>query len=155
MDLLFILLFLIGGIILIVLEIVAIPGTTVAGLSGVGMLVYGIVQVFKEYGNTWGIITLFIALAFCTFLLIYALRAKTWKKFALNKSIDSKANDFKVEEFKVGDKGITITRLAYAGMAEINGQRIEVFTANTFLDPKTEVVIERIDGSKIFVRPIE
>ncbi len=155
MDLLFILLFLIGGIILIVLEIVAIPGTTVAGLSGVAMLVYGIVQVFNEYGNTWGIITLFIALAFCAFLLIYALRAKTWKKFALNKSIDSKANDFKVEEFKVGDKGITITRLAYAGMAEINGQRIEVFTANTFLDPKTEVVIERIDGSKIFVRPIE
>ena len=155
MDLLFILLFLIGGIILIILEIVAIPGTTVAGLSGVAMLVYGIVQVFNEYGNTWGIITLFIALAFCAFLLIYALRAKTWKKFALNKSIDSKANDIKIEEFKVGDKGITITRLAYAGMAEINGQRIEVFTANTFLDPKTEVVIERIDGSKIFVRPIE
>ncbi|MDD2192827.1 MAG: nodulation efficiency protein D (NfeD), partial [Bacteroidales bacterium] len=119
MDLLFILLFLIGGIILIILEIVAIPGTTVAGLSGVAMLVYGIVQVFNEYGNTWGIITLFIALAFCAFLLIYALRAKTWKKFALNKSIDSKANDIKIEEFKVGDKGITITRLAYAGMAEI------------------------------------
>ncbi|MDD4685402.1 MAG: NfeD family protein [Bacteroidales bacterium] len=155
MDLLFILLFLIGGIILIILEIVAIPGTTVAGLSGVAMLVYGIVQVFNEYGNTWGIITLFIALAFCAFLLIYALRAKTWKKFALNKSIDSKANDIKIEEFKVGDKGITITRLAYAGMAEINGQRIEVFTVNTFLDPKTEVVIERIDGSKIFVRTIE
>ena len=155
MDLLFILLFLIGGIVLIILEIVAIPGATIAGLSGIGMLVYGIYRVFIEYGNTWGIITLFLALAFCAFLLIYSIRAKTWKRFALDKSIDSKANDFNVEEFKVGDKGITITRLAYAGMAEINGQRIEVFTANTFLDPKTEIEIERIDGSKILVRPIE
>ncbi|MCK9163530.1 MAG: nodulation efficiency protein D (NfeD) [Bacteroidales bacterium] len=154
MDLLFILLFLVGGIVLIVLEIVAIPGSTIAGLSGIGMLVYGIYRVFIEYGNTWGIITLFLALSFCTFLLIYSLRAKTWKRFALNKSIDSKANDIQIEEFKVGDKGITITRLAYAGMAEINGKRIEVFTSTSFVDPKTEIEIERIEGSKILVRPI-
>jgi len=154
MDLLFILLFLIGGITLIVLELVAIPGTTIAGLSGLGMLIYGVYRVFIEFGNVWGIIILFLALIVCIALLIYSLRAKTWKRFALNKSIDSKANDFKVEDFKVGDRGISITRLAYAGMAEINGQSVEVFTTTTFVDPKTEIEIEKIDGSKILVRPI-
>lgn len=154
MDLLFILLFLIGGIVLIVLEIVAIPGSTIVGLSGLVMLIYGIYRVFVEFGNTWGIILLFVALAICAILLIYSLRAKTWKKFALDKSIDSKANEINHDSFRVGDRGIAITRLASAGMAEINGQRIEVFTTTSFVDPKTDVEIERIDGSKIFVRPL-
>ena len=154
MDLLFILLFLIGGIILLVLEIIAIPGATIAGLSGIAMLIYGIYRVFIEYGSTWGIISLFLSLLICGILLIYSLRAKTWKRFALDKSIDGKANDFQVQDFKIGDKGISVTRLAYAGMAEINGQRIEVFTTTSFVDPKTEIEIERIEGNKIFVRPL-
>ncbi|HHT04523.1 MAG TPA: hypothetical protein GX005_09435, partial [Bacteroidales bacterium] len=99
-------------------------------------------------------ITSFLAIVACIVLIIWVLRFDTWKKFA-SKSIDSKANDFKVEEFKVGDKGITISRLAPAGMAEINGQSVEVSTITSFVDPKTEIGIEKIDGNKIFVRPIE
>lgn len=154
MDLFFILLFLIGGLILVILEIVAIPGTTIAGLSGLAMIIYGIIRVYAEYGATWGTISLFVTLFFCAILLIYSLRAKTWKRFALNKSIDSKVNDIKHEDFKVGDKGKTITRLASAGMVEINSQRFEAFTTAAFLDPNTDIEIERIEGSKIFVRPI-
>ncbi|MFA6199494.1 MAG: NfeD family protein [Bacteroidales bacterium] len=154
MDLLFILLLLVGGLALLVLELIAIPGTTIAGLSGLALIVYGIVRVYAEYGSTWGIISLFVSLILGVGLLIYSLRAKTWKRFALDKSIDGKANEINHENFKVGDKGISITRLAYAGMAEINGQRIEVFTTTSFVDPKTEIEIERIEGSKIFVRPL-
>lgn len=154
MDLLFILLLLVGGLALLVLELIAIPGTTIAGLSGLALIVYGIIRVYAEYGSTWGIISLFVSLILGIGLLIYSLRAKTWKRFALDKSIDSKANEINHEDFKVGDKGISITRLAYAGMAEINGQRIEVFTTTSFVDPKTEIEIERIEGSKIFVRPL-
>ena len=154
MVLFFILLFLIGGLVLVILEIIAIPGTTVAGISGLAMIVYGVFRVYAEYGTTWGTISLFVTLIICAILLIYSLRAKTWKRFALDKSIDSKANDIKHEDFKVGDKGKTITRLASAGTVEINSQRIEAFTTSSFLDPNTEIEIERIEGSKIFVRPI-
>lgn len=154
MDLFFILVLLIGGLILLVLELIAIPGTTIAGLSGLVMIVYGIVRVYAEYGSTWGTISLFVSLFIGIGLLIYSLRAKTWRKFALNKSIDGKAFEINKEDFHVGDKGVSITRLAYAGMAEINGQRIEVFTTTSFVDPKTQIEIERIEGSKIFVRPI-
>jgi membrane-bound ClpP family serine protease len=154
MDLFFILVLLVGGLILLVLELIAIPGTTIAGLSGLAMIVYGVVRVYAEYGTTWGTISLFVSLFIGIGLLIYSLRAKTWRKFALNKSIDGKAFEINKEDFQVGDKGISITRLAYAGMAEINGQRIEVFTTTSFVDPKTPIEIERIEGSKIFVRPI-
>jgi membrane-bound ClpP family serine protease len=154
MDLFFILLFLIGGLILIILELVAIPGTTIAGLSGLAMVIYGIFRVYSEYGVTWGTISLFVTLFICAILLVYSLRAKTWKRFALDKAIDGKVNELKQEDFKVGDRGITITRLASAGNVEINGQRIEAFTTASYLDPNTEIEIERIEGTKIFVRPI-
>ncbi|MDR0971157.1 MAG: NfeD family protein [Bacteroidales bacterium] len=154
MDLIFILLFLVAGLALIVLELIAIPGTSIAGLSGLAMLIYGIYRVFIEYGATWGIISLLVGVVACTILLTYSLRSKTWKRFALNKSIDGKANQIKEELFHIGDKGVSITRLAYGGKAQINGQIIEVFTTTDFVDPKTPIEIERIEDNKIFVRPL-
>lgn len=154
MDLFFILLLLIGGIALLVLELVAIPGTSIAGLSGVGLIVYGVVKVYDEFGSTWGTISLFVCLIIGIVLLIYSLRAKTWKRFSLNKSIDSKVNELREEDFKVGDRGYSLTRLASGGMAEINGQRIEVYSIASYVDPNTEVEIERIEDKRIYVKPI-
>ena len=49
MDLLFIILLLVCGMALIILELVAIPGTTIAGLAGVGLSIWGIYRVFVEF----------------------------------------------------------------------------------------------------------
>lgn len=50
MDLFLIFLIMFGGVALVVLELLAIPGTTIAGLCGVGLLGYGIYEVFIGYG---------------------------------------------------------------------------------------------------------
>lgn len=155
MDLIYILLLLIGGLAFIVLELVAIPGTSIAGLLGLALTIYGIVRVYAEYGNTWGTISLFVSLIIILILLFYSLRTKTWKRFTLNDSIDSRVNEIEEENFKVGDKGITITRLASAGIAEINNQRIEVYSVTSYIDPKTDIEIDSIKDKRIFVKPIE
>ncbi|MDD2288237.1 MAG: nodulation efficiency protein D (NfeD), partial [Bacteroidales bacterium] len=69
--------------------------------------------------------------------------------------IDSRVNEIEEENFKVGDKGITITRLASAGIAEINNQRIEVYSITSYIDPKSEIEIDSIKDKRIFVKPIE
>jgi Membrane-bound serine protease (ClpP class) len=154
MDLFIIILLLLGGLILLILELVAIPGTGIVGLAGVGMIVYGIVRVYGEYGALAGNIAVVCAIIVGIGLLIYSLRAKTWQRFALNKTIEGKANELKHEDFKVGDEGLTLTRLASGGTADINGQRIEVFATTAYVDPKTPIKIERIEGTKIFVTPL-
>lgn|SRR5574344_1659593 len=154
MDLFFIILLLLGGVILLVLEIVAIPGTGLAMIAGIGMIAYGIVRVYSEYGQFYGNLSVILALVVGIVLLIYSLRAKTWKKFVLHNSIEGKANEVQADTFKVGDKGVSVTRLASAGTADINGQRIEVFATTAYVDPKTPIEIERIEGTKIFVCPI-
>lgn len=151
MDLFLIFLIMFGGVALVVLELLAIPGTTIAGLCGVGLLGYGIYEVFIGYGALWGSVAIVVALSICIGLLIYSLRTKTWKKFSLNKEIDSKVNVIE-NEIKVGDRGVSITRLAPMGMAEINNERIEVYTATSYVEPNTPLVVEAIDGNRIRVR---
>lgn len=151
MDLVFILLIMTGGIGLLILELLAIPGTTIAGLCGVGLLVYGIYEVFMGYGTLWGFVSILVALLISIALLVYSLRTKTWKRFSLNKEIDSKVNVIE-NEIHVGDCGVSITRLAPMGMAEINSQRIEVYTSTSYVEPGTPLVVEAIDGNRVRVR---
>ncbi|MDR0789624.1 MAG: NfeD family protein [Bacteroidales bacterium] len=153
MDLIFILLILAGGIGLLILELVAIPGTTIVGLLGLGMISWGVYNMYGEYGVAWGTFSLIFCLAVAILLLIYSLRDKTWKRFSLNKSIDSKVNEL-TTPVAVGEKGITVTRLAPIGIAEINGERMEVYTATTFVDPNTNIEVERVEGNKIMVKPL-
>lgn len=153
MDLLFIILLLVCGMALIVLELVAIPGTTIAGLAGVGLSIWGIYRVFVEYGSFWGGMVIVFDVLVCLILLIFTLKSKLWKRFAQKEEISSKVNEIKTV-VNVGDRGKTITRLAPMGTAIINNERMEVYTSTSFLDPETEIVVEEVSGSKIRVNKI-
>ena len=153
MDLLFIILLLVCGMALIVLELVAIPGTTIAGLAGVGLFIWGIYRVFVEYGSFWGGMVIVFDVLVCLILLIFTLKSKLWKRFAQKEEISSKVNEIKTV-VNVGDRGKTITRLAPMGTALINNERMEVYTSTSFLDPETEIVVEEVSGSKIRVNKI-
>lgn len=153
MDLLFIILLLVCGMALIVLELVAIPGTTIAGLAGVGLSIWGIYRVLVEYGSFWGGMVIVFDVLVCLILLIFTLKSKLWKRFAQKEEISSKVNEIKTV-VNVGDRGKTITRLAPMGTALINNERMEVYTSTSFLDPETEIVVEEVSGSKIRVNKI-
>lgn len=150
MDLIFILLLLVCGMALIVLELVAIPGTTIAGLSGVALSIWGIYEVFAEYGAWMGGMVLIFDVVVCLLLLIWSLKTKTWKRFAQKEEISSKVNEIQTT-VKAGDRGKTITRLAPMGTALINGERMEVYTSTSFLDPQTDIVVEEVEGNKVRV----
>lgn len=154
MDLIFILLLLVCGMALIVLELVAIPGTTIAGLSGVALSIWGIYEVFVEYGAWMGGMVLIFDVVVCLVLLIWSLKTKTWKRFAQKEEISSKVNEIQTT-VKAGDIGKTITRLAPMGTALINGERMEVYTSTSFLDPQTDIVVEEVEGNKIRVNKVD
>ena len=150
MNILVILLILLGGLALVVLELLAVPGTTIVGLCGLGLLIYGNYEIFVGYGDLWGYTSIFISSVICIGLLIYSLRAKTWKRFSLNASIDSKVNVVD-EKIQVGEEGVAITRLAPVGMAEINGERIEVYTSTSYIDANTPLIVEAVEGNRVRV----
>ena len=84
---------------------------------------------------------------------IIVLRAKTWKRFTLDTNIDSKAvaADLDIE---VGDRGVTVTRLAPMGSARFSGLIVEVKALEGLLDPGVDVEVVLIEEDKIYVKPV-
>lgn len=141
------------GLSFLVLEILVIPGTGVAGFIGFILLGIGIWQAYSVFGSTAGHYTVGGTFVLTILTLILSLRAKTWKKIMLKSEINSKVNIIDMEKIKVGDTGKTVSRLVPAGKAIINGNFYEVRTTGEFLDQDTEIEIEKIEVNKIFVKP--
>ena len=141
------------GILLIVAEILIIPGIFVAGLLGLGALVGSCVIAFEEYGQIGGLIVIVInCLLLITFTII-SLRSNTWKKISLSTKIGDSV-DLKVEEkgLSEGDVGQTISRLNPIGKAIFKGLTVEVNARNEMIKQGETVEISQIEGNTIFVK---
>jgi membrane-bound ClpP family serine protease len=141
------------GLAFLLLEILVIPGTGVAGIVGFILLGIGVWQAYSYYGSVTGHWVLGGTIVGTVVVLAYSLRAKTWRRIALKSEIDSRVNVIDEENLKPGDEGKSISRLVPGGKAMINNEFYEVRTMGEFIDEGVEIVIEKIEDHKIFVKP--
>lgn len=151
MDVLIIIALIAAAVILFLVELFVIPGISLAGISALVCIIYANYYAFANLGTGAGFITLIISGIACIGSLVWFMRSKTLDKLALKKDITSKIDRSAAEKVKVGDTGITITRLAQIGNAEINGNIIEVKSMDGLLNEKTPIVVNRITDGIIFV----
>ena len=142
------------GILLLLLEVLVIPGTGFAGIAGFGAIIAGVWIAYAHLGSSTGNMVLLVTLAVNVIAIWIGVRSKTWKKAALVSTIDGKVNVMEDVNLKVGDTGKTISRCAPMGKAEFNGNFVEVDARVDFVDPNTEIEIIKIDNNKIFVKPL-
>lgn len=154
MDLLVIALLILLGIILLVVEIALIPGFGVTGVIGVLSLIASVFYAFFYLNTISGWIVLLIVFAVLAALFIWTVYCNPIDKVALKKNIDSKVTDSETIGLQVGDRGVTITRLALIGEAEFAGRRVEVKSLDGFVEEGTAVVIERLSDGIIFVKKV-
>jgi membrane-bound ClpP family serine protease len=140
------------GLIFLVLEILVIPGAGFAGVIGFILIAVGVWQSYAHYGVPTGHFVLAATFLLTVLTLIFTLRGKTWKRMMLSSESDSKVNVIDPEKLKVGDTGKAISRLVPGGKAIINGEFYEVRTQGNFIDQETDIVVERIDHNKIYVK---
>ena len=138
------------GLALVALEIVALPGF-ICGIFGAVLAIIGIWQSYANYGTTAGIITFIISIVIGVIMLVFLMKTGTWKKFSLNEESDGKTNQIDSNKIAVGSCGTTISRLAPAGKAEINGEIVEVHADGEFIDQNTPIKVTEIEGYKILV----
>ena len=140
------------GLLFLLLEVLVVPGTTLIGIFGFVLMVIGIWQAYSVYGRPAGHYAVAATLLATVIILVFALKSKTWSRLMLKSEIDGKVNI--IEEFKVnvGDSGQSISRLAPAGNARINGEIYEVHSTGAFIDEETDIIIVKIDQNKIFVK---
>ncbi|WP_294629548.1 NfeD family protein [uncultured Bacteroides sp.] len=151
MDVLIIAVLIIAAIILFLVELFVAPGLSLAGISALGCIIYANIYAFDNIGMTEGMVTLGVSAIACIGSLVWFMRSKMLDKLALHKDIDSQIDRSAEQSIQVGDTGLSTTRLAQIGYAEINNKIVEVKSMDGFLDEKTPIIVSRISNGTIMV----
>lgn len=140
------------GLLLILVEIFIIPGTTVVGIGGALMIAFAIWRAYALFGIKWGNITLALTVLAVGVTLFTAFKSNSWKRIMLNTNIDGRVNVIDESKLQVGEAGTAISRISPSGTARFNGELYEVHTNGEFIDQENEVIITRLVDNKIFVK---
>lgn len=155
MTLIGILLLILAGIILFLLEFLVVPGVTVAGIAGLLFMGGAVYLSFEHFDATTGLLVLGAVLVIIIVTLIFALRAKTWRKISLSTEVDSRVTELSDGGFQVGDTGTALTRLNPIGSVLVNDQKIEGHSQGPLIDERTAIEVIKIHHTYLVVKPIE
>lgn len=155
MGILFIIALVISALLLLLVELFVIPGSSLAALLSAICLAWAVAYAFINISAIAGIITLIIALILGSCVLIVFMRSKALDKVALTEEVASTVDRSAAAQVQVGEKGYAVTRLALIGNAEINGHIVEVRSADGFLNEKTPIVVVRVTDNEIIVQEIK
>ncbi len=142
------------GLVLVVVEILFVPGTTVVGIAGVIFVLAGVGMCYHYYGSTVGTLTLVGSAVAGTGFFFWSLKSKSWRRFSLNSSIDSKVNEGSLQEVREGLTGKAVSALRPIGKAEIGSKVYEVRTTGLFLESGAPVRVIKIESNNIIVEPV-
>lgn len=154
MTLTLIFLFILLGVFLIWLEFFIVPGITVAGIGGTVFVLGGIYIAYANEGRSTGHLVLLGAFVITAVIFYFSFRSKTWKKTALDTSIDSKIEGIK-PTIKAGDIAQTVSRLAPMGKILIDGDIIEAKSKLGLIDENEKVKIVEVYTTNVLVERIE
>lgn len=151
MDILIICLLILAAVILFLIELFIVPGISIAGiLAGVCALLANY-YAFVHVNTLTGILTLTITALASIGSLVWFMRSKTLDRLSLKQNITSKVDRSAEARVQPGDTGITTTRLALIGYADIDGNIVEVKSTGEFMDAHTPVRVTRIVDGTILV----
>ena len=151
-SLLILILFFIGTIILLV-EVFIIPGSTIVGLVGLGIQIYGYYLGYEFFGNTIGNLIVAVGILISSLIVWYSFKPGMWEKLTLKDKLEGKLNHGELLKIKVGDIGTTVSALRPSGKAEFNEESFEVHSPTAYIGAGEKVQVTHITNNKIIVQP--
>ncbi|MPM61684.1 hypothetical protein SDC9_108544 [bioreactor metagenome] len=143
------------GVGLLILE-VFIPGFGLFGIAGILSILASFYFVLG--GNVsalnWLAVSIVAALVIFALLIKYLPSNPAWNLFVL-KDKQENSDGYSVTPDMTqyaGKAGVAVTTLRPAGIALIEGVRADVVTFGDYIDAGTNIVVVKVEGSKIFVK---
>jgi membrane-bound serine protease (ClpP class) len=154
------------GVVLLLVEIFVTPGFTIAGVAGILSLVGGLGLALVGSGSTFNTfvsalgqvaISILLALALSFVLLQFLPRLPFGRRLVLETDMeagDGYVSSPETDRRWLGRTGTAASALRPAGIASIDGARIDVVSDGGFIDAGTPIEVTRVDGNRIVVRPV-
>jgi membrane-bound ClpP family serine protease len=152
MTLFGIVLMILAGLVLFLLELLVIPGISIAGIGALVLMAVSVYLAFSLFGVTTGTLVLLGVLLSMGLVIALTFRAKTWRRVSLSTQVKSKTNEVSVYGIAPGDSGIAITRLGPVGMVQVGDHRVEGHSEGPFIDQQSQIVVVRIEPSFVVVK---
>jgi len=149
-----IILLILVGLILIYLELIFVPGTTIFGVLGLILTSIGIYITYNLFGAKTGSTVLAGSFLVSIIALFYSFKSGAWNKFALNTKSKGKFNEDYTLDLKVEMEGKTLSDLKPIGKAEFGDKSFEVTTNGNHVGSGQAIKILNIIGNKIIVESI-
>jgi len=146
---------LIAGMVLVIVEMF-IPGFGVPGITGVILLVVGVILYAKSPLQALVLILIIMAILGTALTLVVhsASKGHLSKHLILNNSLEGDAefpNDDDLDHL-VGSEGTTLTVLRPSGIAEVNEVKLNVVSEGEFIPKASAVIISKVEGNRIVVK---
>lgn len=155
------------GVLLLALEIFVIPGFGLAGLLGMTALLAGLGLGALGAGATWQAMMAVLSQVVLSFLLamvaslaVFRLlpRLPLGKRMVLETELPAEAGYISAPERDrrwLGKDGVTISPLRPAGIAQLDGERVDVVSEGAFIEAGVPIQVIRVDGNRVVVRRLD
>ena len=152
------------GVLLLALEVFVIPGVTVAGIAGIVALVAGLGMTLVGAGATVSVfitalgrvaIAILLAIAGAFAFARILPRLPFGRRLVLETGMPAEMGYVSTPESDrhwLGRTGRALSPLRPAGIAELDGSRVDVVSDGGFIDAGASVEVTRVDGNRIVVR---
>ena len=149
-------LLILSGLVLIGFEFF-LPGG-ILGLIGVAALLFAMAAGFSAFGPAGGMLSALLivigTLVFVALWIKYCPKSKLGKLFTLQEDGESFKSMDESSQGLMGQEGTAHTDLRPAGIAMVDGQRLDVVSESGYVEKGTAVKVIKVDGNRVMVRPI-
>lgn len=154
------------GIVLLLVEAFILPGFGVAGILGIIALLGGLMLSTVGDGATMDAligaasrlgVSLVVALVASLAILRYLPKTRVGKHLVLSTDLTAKSgftSEPLAEHELVGKLGVAISMLRPAGIADIEGKRVDVVSDGEFIEAGAQIRVDHVDGNRVVVRHV-
>ncbi len=139
------------GLLLVFVEIL-MPGFGLFGILGAISLLGSLIVTFQMYGMMMFMIMLVLLILAFFALILFAKKSGLYNKVVLKDKQDAKGFDETMLQGLLGKTGLTQSTLRPFGVAEFDGQTVDVCSQGDFIDRGEKVQVIQITGKVVTVK---
>ena len=144
---------LVVGILLMLVELLVLPGFGVAGALGVVALVGGAVAAWYELGAFWGVMVGLISTVVAVVMIYLVPRTKAGRRLVLEEELKDRRSQADRRSL-LGHRGTTVTPLRPIGRVRFGQEEVDVVTDGEYIPSGAQIEVVEVEGMRVVVAAV-